>query len=170
MSVTAITLPRSTLAARTAQPADVSAMVSIMGPYIATGDLLPRSAEDLRHDLERYVVATDGDLVVGMGALKPYSPDLAEVIAVAVRSSHQGAGAGRLVVGLLIERARRLGIHGIFALTRRPSFFHRMGFQPADKSLFPQKVWIDCASCPRQHACDEIAVHVPDVASWRLPG
>jgi amino-acid N-acetyltransferase len=76
---------------------------------------------------------------------------------------------GKLVVTQLIERARRLGMHEAFALTRRPFFFHRLGFRPADKSLFPQKVWLDCASCPRQHACDEIAVHLPDVASWRLP-
>ena len=167
--MTAVPTPRSARAARPARPDDIPAMVSIMVPYIATGDLLPRTVEDLRRDLDRYVVAMDGDFVVGMGALKPYSPDLAEVIAVAVRASHQGVGAGRLVVGHLIERARRLGIHEVFALTRRPFFFHRLGFRPADKSLFPQKVWLDCASCPRQHDCDEIAVHVPDVASWRLP-
>jgi N-acetylglutamate synthase-like GNAT family acetyltransferase len=144
-------------------------MVRIMEPFIATGDLLPRTAEDLRCDIDRYVVATDGGAVVGMGALKPYSPYLAEVIAVAVLPSHQGSGVGKLVVQQLVERARRFGIHEVFALTRRPFFFHRLGFRPADKSLFPQKVWLDCASCPRQDACDEIAVHVPDVASWRLP-
>ncbi|HXV86374.1 MAG TPA: GNAT family N-acetyltransferase [Gemmatimonadales bacterium] len=168
--MTALPLPSPRLTARAAQTIDVPAMVAIMDPYIATGDLLPRTAEDLRRDLERYVVVTDQDRVVGMGALKPYSPDLAEVIAVAVDPSHQGAGVGRLVVGQLLERARRLGLHEVFALTRRPFFFHRLGFRPADKSLFPQKVWWDCASCPRQHACDEIAVHVPDLASWRLPG
>jgi amino-acid N-acetyltransferase len=144
-------------------------MVEIMQPFIASGDLLPRTAEDVRRDLDRYVVVANGEAIVGMGALKPYSPDLAEVIAVAVRPSHQGAGVGRLLVQQLIERARRLGIHEVFALTRKPFFFHRLGFRPADKSLFPQKVWLDCASCPRQHACDEIAVHLPDVASWRLP-
>jgi amino-acid N-acetyltransferase len=144
-------------------------MVEIMQPFIVSGDLLPRTAEDVRRDLDRYIVVADGEAVVGMGALKPYSPDLAEVIAVAVRPSHQGAGVGRRLVQQLIERARRLGIHEVFALTRKPFFFHRLGFRPADKSLFPQKVWLDCASCPRQHACDEIAVHLPDVASWRLP-
>ncbi|HEX9582710.1 MAG TPA: GNAT family N-acetyltransferase [Gemmatimonadales bacterium] len=168
--MTAAPLPHFGPATRSARPVDIPAMVEIMVPYIATGDLLPRTEEDLRRDLERYVVVTDRDMVVGMGALKPYSPDLAEVIAVAVHPSHQGSGVGRLVVRQLLERARRLGIHEVFALTRRPFFFHRMGFRPADKSLFPQKVWWDCASCPRQHACDEIAVHVPDVASWRLPG
>lgn len=167
--MTAAPVPHLAPAARPAQPADIAGMVELMAPHIATGDLLPRTAEDLRRDLDRYVVASDDGVVVGMGALKPYSPDLAEVIAVAVRPSHQGAGVGRLVVTHLLQRARRLGMHEVFALTRRPFFFHRMGFRPADKSLFPQKVWLDCASCPRQHACDEIAVHVPDLASLRLP-
>lgn len=168
--MTAVPVLQDSLVARPAQPGDIPAMITIMTPYIATGDLLPRTEEDLRRDLDRYVVATERGAVVGMGALKPYSPDLAEVIAVAVRPSHQGSGVGRLVVSQLLERARRLGMHEAFALTRRPFFFHRLGFRPADKSLFPQKVWLDCSSCPRQDACDEIAVHVPDLASWRLPG
>lgn len=167
--MTALPLQRPAILTRPARPADVPQMVRLMEPFIATGDLLPRTPDDLRRDLDRYVVATDRDAVVGMGALKPYSPDLAEVIAVAVDPAHQGNGVGKLVVTQLIERARRLGMHEAFALTRRPFFFHRLGFRPADKSLFPQKVWLDCASCPRQHACDEIAVHLPDVASWRLP-
>jgi N-acetylglutamate synthase-like GNAT family acetyltransferase len=136
-----------------------------MEPFVASGDLLPRSALDLASEIERYVVATDGERLVGTGALKPYSPDLAEVIALAVDAAYQGQGVGRLIVETLLRIAADLGIGEVFALTRRPNFFYRLGFSPADKERFPQKVWFDCARCPRQHRCDEIAVHIINVAS-----
>lgn len=32
------------------------------------------------------------------------------------------------------------------------------GFTVVEKDIFPEKVWTDCIHCPKQHACDEIAV------------
>jgi len=46
----------------------------------------------------------------------------------------------------------------VLALTRKPAFFHKLGFVLAEKGHFPLKVWADCARCPRQNCCDEIAV------------
>jgi len=161
---------RSALAVltRPATPADVPAMVKLMTPYIGTGDLLPRSALDLQRDIETYAVATDQHGgVIGMGALKPYSSSLAEVIALAVSPRAQGQGAGQAIVEHLLQRAAELGFPEVFALTRVPGFFHRMGFTTVEKSRFPLKVWFDCARCPRRHSCDEIAVHLTDVASRR---
>jgi len=37
-------------------------------------------------------------------------------------------------------------------------FFLRLGFRATEKEQFPLKVWADCARCPRQDACDEVAV------------
>lgn len=158
---------RAVVAVRRARQADIPAMLALMEPFVASGDLLPRSAGDLARELERYVVATDGELLVGTGALKPYSPDLAEVIALAVRSDYQGQGVGRLLVETLIGIAEELGISEVFALTRRPSFFYRLGFTPSQKEHFPQKVWFDCARCPRRHSCDEVAVRLVCVARSR---
>jgi amino-acid N-acetyltransferase len=140
-------------------------MLRVMEPFVASGDLLPRTALDLARELERYVVAADGDRVVGTGALKLYSPDLAEMIALAVEVAYQGQGVGRLIVERLLSIAGELGIGEVFALTRRPKFFYRLGFTLVEKGRFPQKVWFDCVRCPRQHSCDEIAVHILNVAS-----
>jgi len=49
-------------------------------------------------------------------------------------------------------------LNEVFGLTRKPLFFMRLGFRVAEKEQFPLKVWADCARCPRQHACDEVAV------------
>jgi N-acetylglutamate synthase-like GNAT family acetyltransferase len=146
-------------------------MVHLMGPYIATGDLLPRTAADLERDIATYCVATDQHgSVIGMGALRPYSPALAEVIALAVSPRAQGQGAGQAIVERLLDRAAELRFADVFALTRVPGFFHRLGFTTVEKTRFPLKVWFDCARCSRRHSCDEIAVHLTDVASRRRPG
>ncbi len=141
-----------------------------MAPYIVTGDLLPRTPADLERDLAQYAVACERDgTVLGMGALKPYGPELAEVIALAVGAGARGRGVGQVIVERLVRRAAELGIGEVFALTRVPGFFHRQGFTTVEKARFPLKVWSDCARCSRRHCCDETAVHMVDVASRRAP-
>jgi N-acetylglutamate synthase-like GNAT family acetyltransferase len=144
---------------RPATLSDVAAMETLMAPFVATGDLLPRSNYDLCRHIKEYVVAEapDGSLV-GTASLKVYSTTLAEIAGLAVRDDQQGRGVGKaLVEGLLVD-ARALGLIEVFGLTRKPLFFVRLGFHVVEKQRFPLKVWADCARCPRQHACDEVAV------------
>lgn len=151
--------PEATL--RPATLADVAAMETLMAPFVATGDLLPRSNYDLCRHIKEYVVALapsrDGS-IVGTGSLKVYSTQLAEIAGLAVRDDQQGRGVGKALVEALLVDARALGLHEVFGLTRKPLFFTRLGFRVAEKEQFPLKVWADCARCPRQHACDEVAV------------
>jgi len=58
----------------------------------------------------------------------------------------------------LIADARGFGLAEVLALTRKPAFFLKLGFGPAEREHFPLKVWADCARCPRQSCCDEVAV------------
>ncbi len=147
---------------RAARLADVPALETLMAPFVATGDLLPRSRYDLCRHIKEYVLAqeeTERDqTIVACGSLKLYSETLAEIAGVAVQDDWQGRGLGRAVIETLVAEARALGLSEVFALTRKPAFFLRLGFGPAEKAQFPQKVWADCARCPRQACCDEIAV------------
>jgi len=144
---------------RAAVLADVARMEKLMAPFVATGDLLPRSNYDLCRHIKEYVVAEEADgAIVGTASLKVYSTSLAEIAALAVRDDQQGRGVGRALVESVIEDARALGLKEIFGLTRKPMFFLRLGFRAAEKEQFPLKVWADCARCPRQDACDEVAV------------
>lgn len=143
---------------------DVASILKLMEPYVRTGDLLPRTALDIIANLTGYVVARDPrGTVVAVGCLKLFTPVLGEVAALAVAEACQGRGVGRIVVERLMQRAIQLGVHELFALTRRPAFFHRLGFTTVEKDRFPPKVWNDCNRCPRRDACDEIAV-------WREVG
>jgi len=144
---------------RAAVLADVARMEALMAPFVSTGDLLPRSNYDLCRHIKEYVVAEDADgTIVGTASLKVYSTTLAEIAALAVHDSQQGRGVGRALVESLLEDARALGLREVFGLTRKPMFFLRLGFRSAEKAEFPLKVWADCARCPRQDACDEVAV------------
>jgi len=134
-------------------------MEKLMAPFVSTGDLLPRSNYDLCRHIKEYVVAEDADgAIVGTASLKVYSTSLAEIAALAVRDDQQGRGVGRALVESVIDDARALGLREVFGLTRKPMFFLRLGFRATEKEQFPLKVWADCARCPRQDACDEVAV------------
>ena len=130
-----------------------------MAPYVATGDLLPRSDYDLCRHIKEYVVAAAPDgTVVGCGSLKVYSRELGEIAALAVLPTYQGAGLGRAIAQAIIAEGRAAGLEELLALTRKPAFFLGLGFLPSERERFPLKVWADCARCPRQNCCDEIAV------------
>jgi N-acetylglutamate synthase-like GNAT family acetyltransferase len=144
---------------RPATLTDVPALERLMAPFVATGDLLPRSNYDLcRHIKEYDVAAGPRGEIVGCGSLKVYSQTLAEIAGVAIADRWQGAGVGRALVEALVEDGRQMGLEEVFALTRKPDFFYRLGFTLTEKTRFPLKVWADCARCPRQSCCDEIAV------------
>ena len=156
---TPVTRPVARISVRPASLADIPGLQALIAPFVATGDLLPRSEYDLsRHIKEYHVAATPAGEVLGSVALKIYSPTLAELGALAVRADQQGNGLGKALCDALLAEARALGLREVFALTRKPLFFLRMGFTLAEREHFPLKVWADCNKCPRQAACDEVAV------------
>jgi amino-acid N-acetyltransferase len=144
---------------RAARLADVPQLEVLMAPHVGSGDLLPRTNYDLCRHIREYVVAQgpEGELVA-CGSLKVYSRTLAELAGLAVDARWQGMGLGRSVCEALIADARAHGLAEILALTRKPAFFLKLGFRSAQREHFPLKVWADCARCPRQSCCDEVAV------------
>ena len=159
LSVKPLRAPQPGVTLRPAMLADVAGMEALMAPFVATGDLLPRSNYDLCRHIKEYVVAEAPDgAIVGTGSIKIYSAELAEVAGLAVRDDNQGRGVGKALVEALLVEARALGLNEIFGLTRKPLFFLRLGFRVVEKEQFPLKVWADCTRCPRQNACDEVAV------------
>jgi N-acetylglutamate synthase-like GNAT family acetyltransferase len=144
---------------RSATLADVPQIETLIAPYVATGDLLPRSNYDLCRHIKEYVVAAaPRGAIVGCGSLKVYSQALGEIAGLAVHPDVQGTGVGRAIMETLIAEGRASGLSELLALTRKPAFFLKLGFLQSEKQHFPLKVWADCARCPRQNCCDEVAV------------
>jgi amino-acid N-acetyltransferase len=145
--------------ARRAVLTDVPQLERLMAPYVASGDLLPRSNYDLCRHIKEYLVSeTPAGEIVACGSLKIYSLQLAEVAGLAVHADWQGAGLGRALLEALVREARAHGLAEVLALTRKPAFFLKAGFKTAAREHFPIKVWADCVRCPRNNCCDEIAV------------
>jgi amino-acid N-acetyltransferase len=146
---------------RAAGPADVVAVHALLEQFVAEGALLPRTQAQVAAMIGDFVVATDATGIVGCGALRRYSADLFEIVALAVAPALHGAGVGRRVVTALVEQARVAGAARVLALTLQDAFFHRIGFRTTTTAAFPQKVAADCSTCARRHACAEIAVVLP---------
>ncbi|MUT66646.1 N-acetyltransferase [Paenibacillus sp. NEAU-GSW1] len=143
---------------RIATAEDVDILFELIKGYAEKGIMLPRSREVLLRQIDTFVVAEVGDAVVGCGSLTRLGPELVEIRSLGMTEGYKGLGIGSKLVTKLIEQAKAQGIPKIMALTYADEFFKRNGFSVVDKEIFPEKVWTDCVNCPKQHACDEIAV------------
>lgn len=144
---------------RPARRADADAIVELVNGYAAEGIMLPRSLDSVVHALDDFVVAVDrrGKLL-GCGALKEYSPSLAEVSSLAIVREAHGTGLGKRIVRQVEELSLKRGIAELFALTLTPAFFESAGYALADRAAYPEKIRRDCLRCPRRIRCDEICV------------
>lgn len=124
--------------------------------------MLRRTPEMIALAIDDYVVATDGrGRIVGCGALKEYSPSIAEVAAIAVSPSAQGLGLGRRIVDAVEALARKRSVPEVFALTLEPEFFEALGYQRVDRARYPEKIRRDCIGCARRFACNETCFTKP---------
>jgi amino-acid N-acetyltransferase len=96
--------------------------------------------------------------IVGCGALVPLNDKLVEVRSLAIHESQHGNGLGSSLVLQLLQMARERGYAQVCALTLRPKFFIRLGFEQVDRWSISPKVWQACIYCPKFHRCDEVAV------------
>lgn len=144
---------------RMARPGDITAIVAIVNDYAAEQVMLPISAERVSLSLDDFVVATDArGRVLACGALKEYSPSLAEVASLAVARDAHGGGVGRAIVAALEALARVRGIDELFALTLTAGFFEAVGYVVTERARYPEKIRRDCAGCARRFRCAEICV------------
>jgi amino-acid N-acetyltransferase len=143
---------------RSAKISDVEAVYSLINSYAERDRMLFRPLADIYENLQAFTVAELDGKVVGCCALQIIWSDLAEIKSLAVDEANTDKGIGKMLVAAAIEQAGEMGLPKIFALTLRPEFFEKLGFSVVEKDRLPMKVWSDCAKCPKQQNCDEIAV------------
>lgn len=144
---------------RAARVADIDGIVSLVNGFAAESIMLFRTPESVLASLHDFVVAVDAaGSVIACGALKEYSPSLAEVASVAVARSAHGRGLGTMVVQEVEQLARKRDIDELFALTLTPRFFEHAGYGITDRSSYPEKIRRDCLRCPRRIRCNEYCV------------
>ena len=143
---------------RSAKISDAKAIYSLINEYAEQDRMLFRSMADIYKNLQAFTVAEVDGRVVGCCALEVVWSDLAEIKSLAVDESTKGKGVGKMLVTAAVQQAGQMRIEKVFALTLDPQFFEKLGFGKVDTDALPMKVWSDCARCPKQQDCDEIAV------------
>jgi N-acetylglutamate synthase-like GNAT family acetyltransferase len=141
---------------RRATATDADAIARLNNLFADQHLMLRRTPEMIALSCDDYVVAVDGrGRIMACGALKEYSPSLAEVAAIAVAPDAQGLGLGRRIVDAVEALGRKRGIPEVFALTLAPAFFEALEYHRVDRARYPEKIRRDCIGCARRFACNE---------------
>ncbi|MDB4916560.1 MAG: GCN5-related N-acetyltransferase [Gemmatimonadetes bacterium] len=145
------------LLVRRALSRDATAISELNNSFASEGQMLRRTPEMISLAIDDYVVVQQGNgQLLACGALKEYSPSVAEVAAIAVSREAHGKGLGRAIVNAVEDLARKRGTYDVFALTLQPDFFAAIGYQRVDRARYPEKIRRDCLACARRFACNEI--------------
>jgi amino-acid N-acetyltransferase len=126
---------------RPARIEDVQGMLALIEPLEAEGTLVKRSRELLEAEIGNFLVVEHDGVIVGCAALYPFKEDKsAEFACLAVAEGYRDAGYGEDLLKACEERAKRMRIRRVFALTTHAAhWFLEQGFRAADVSTLPSR-------------------------------
>jgi amino-acid N-acetyltransferase len=132
-----------TIEVRAAKTSDIKGIRKLIDLYAPQRRILSKETVTLYESVQEFMVAIDGNEVVGCGALHVLWEDVAEVRTVAVTEALRGKGVGHQILEKLIERAKILGVKKLFCLTFETDFFGRHGFEemqgaPVEPDVYQQ--------------------------------
>ena len=111
-----------------ALPSHVREIAKLIEPLAHERVLISKDLIDYFEDVQEFMVALDGDRVIGCGALNVLWEDIAEIRTLAVNPDYQKKGVGRDLYLALEARAYELELRRLFCLTFETSFFGGLGF------------------------------------------
>ena len=157
-------------ALRAAGSADAPALHALIAAHLEEGRLLPRTLAELADHAHRFVVAMQGEQIVGCAELAPLSATVAEVRSLVVSREARQSGLGYRMVDELGRRARREGFARLCAFAHDPRFFVRLGFSIVPHTWVPEKIAHDCHSCPLFRNCGQYAIVLDLARAQALTG
>ncbi len=130
-------------------------------------ELVPRPLSDIIQNIDRFVVCTEADHLLGCAAWS-ILPEIGEpnrttveIKSVAVAPALRKSGIGSHLVQAVLDRIQAFGPRQAIVLTFAPEFFRRLGFHEVPKSQLMHKIYMGCINCTK-HAnpftCPEIAM------------
>ncbi len=143
-----------------AKLSDIPAMQVLVASEVKEGVILNRSEDEVATNIRSYVLAKDGEKLVGYTALHVHSKRLAEIRSLIVDEAYRGHKVGQRMVEFTLEEAKALGVEeDVLVLTYLPAFFEKLGFNEINKEVIPEhKIWADCIKCIHFPVCNEIAL------------
>jgi len=143
---------------RKARLTDVKAIQALVNTYAESGQMLPRTLNELYENMRDFSVCEEQGMLVGVSALHVSWDGLAEIRSLAVRRDRVKHGIGSELVRQCLAEAASLEVARVFVLTYQGSFFRKLGFTDVDKKELPHKIWTDCLNCIKFPNCDETAL------------
>ncbi|HYA85548.1 MAG TPA: N-acetyltransferase [Nitrospirota bacterium] len=140
---------------RKATLSDVKEIQSLINQYADTGQMLPRTLNEIYEHLRDFHVCIEEGTIVGVCALHVSWDGLAEIRSLAVRPDRVKRGIGHGLVRQCLHEAVMLEVKRVFVLTYQSEFFRKLGFAEVDKKELPHKIWTDCLNCVKFPNCDE---------------
>lgn len=113
---------------RKAVTGDLIELSDFILPFVQSGELLPRTFDELEDLLETLFIARLDGRIVGCAALEIYNKKLCEIRSLAVDPAAQGLGIGKKLVEACVALAEREGIYEIMAISVAEDFFRSCGF------------------------------------------
>jgi amino-acid N-acetyltransferase len=143
-----------------AKLSDIPAMQSLVVSEVKDGIILNRTEDEVATNIRSYVLAKDGDRLVGYTALHIHSRRLAEIRSLIVDEAYRGQKVGQRMVEFTLKEARDLGVEeDVLVLTYLPAFFQKLNFKEINKEVIPEhKIWADCIKCIHFPICNEVAL------------
>lgn len=139
---------------------DIPAMQALVDEKVKDGTILERSEDEMATNIRSYVLAKQGEKLVGYTALHIHSLRLAEIRSLIVNKAYRGKYIGKQMVEFSLKEAKALGVkEDVLVLTYLPDFFEKIGFYEINKETIPEhKIWADCIKCIHFPSCNEVAL------------
>jgi len=143
-----------------AKLSDIPAMQALVAPEVKDGIILNRTEDEVATNIRSYVLAKDGDKLVGYTALHIHSRRLAEIRSLIVDEAYRGQNVGQRMVQFTLDEAKNIGVEeDVLVLTYLPQFFLKLNFKEIHKEVIPEhKIWADCIKCIHFPICNEVAL------------
>ncbi|MDX2367953.1 MAG: argininosuccinate lyase [Colwellia sp.] len=146
------------MSVRRARMSDVDSIFSLTTFWAEKGEILPRTRDNIIHDIQNFVVAEIEGKVVGSASLYIYQTGLAEIRSVVIDENAQKQGQGEALVQYLLEFAHQMELQQIIVLTYIPQYFAQLGFNLIDKSSLAENIIEDSEPSPHKDPADEVAM------------
>ena len=146
------------MSVRRARMSDVDSIFSLTAFWAEKGEILPRTRDNIIHDIQNFVVAELEGKVVGSASLYIYQTGLAEIRSVVIDENAQKQGQGEALVQYLLEFAHQMELQQIIVLTYIPQYFAQLGFNLIEKSSLAENIIEDSEPSPHKDPADEVAM------------
>ena len=119
---------------------DIGDVLRLMQPLMEEGILIKRTEDNLMERQGDFVVYSIDDVVHACGSLHDYGEGQGEIAAIATNPVYSHLSMGRKILSYLVEKAARIGMTRVFALTTRTvDWFEQLGFVEAHLESLPAK-------------------------------